>query len=650
MATRAESDSPTCVNFSDITREASPIEVVFQDLSYEVQVPKEFRRFPEERMRLLLKNLNGVFQPGKLTAIMGSSGAGKTTLLSVLAGSGVRGKITGEIRLNGVECASKKLRDVSGFVFQDDILLPNMKVKEAIDMSALLRLPDAVGKTERESRVNDTLDLLQIRHAEGTIVGSPLQKGISGGERKRTSIGMEMVINPSMLFLDEPTTGLDTFTAFSVIKSLSDLASSGRTVITTIHQPSTDIFELFDNLLLMSRGEIVYFGPAKESLAYFEQLGYICPTYSNPTDYYFMHVIREFGSLPQNVEDEESDSDGTDESLEQEALTQSIKKSEQEKCDERIEGLISAWKNSELHQKMLEYVEEPKVMGISSANLRQHPTVWRQFVFLFGRAGKNLIRNHGLTISRLVQAIFLGLIVGLTYLDSNQYTVNVQVISKSGALYFFAINSFFAAATQVLSLFAEEKYVFFREYQGGYYSLMPYYLSKTIVEIPGQIFGPFLMVLIAYYLIGLNPPFSCYLMDGLLTALNALCGNAAGTLISALIDDLSAAMAIAPVVFLPLILVSGIFVAEMYGFIQWIRYISPMYYSFSGMMSVEFSRTFPNCDEANEVCDGSRAFEILNYQPVFSSGVCVVFLVTIYVALWWCGFFALWFKSRQIVQ
>ncbi|PJF17403.1 hypothetical protein PSACC_02790 [Paramicrosporidium saccamoebae] len=658
---------------------STQLELVFRDLEYTVPLAKKHRGPDGAKERKLLCGLTGAFRPGRLTAVMGSSGAGKTTLLSVLAGNTKTGKIEGSVFVNGEPYTGSMLKEISGFVFQDDVLLPTMTVYESIAMSALLRTPKSVSKEERKRRVEDIIGILHLDKARDTRIGSPLQKGISGGERKRTAIGMEMVVNPGMLFLDEPTTGLDTFTAFTVILSLSRLAKLGRTVVATIHQPSSEIFGLIDDLLILSRGRVAYFGPADKTVDYFARNGYQCPQYSNPPDYIFMQVLREFGSIQ---EDDDGEDEHKEEAMDvlaplssnrepvqadslseinaagtgQVEATQPARaspaadeehKTAQEVCDKRIENMLATWLASPENEELGKYCKDLEVKGVAYSALRQRAPLLTQFKYLFKRAGLNFLRNRMLLGSRLFQSIFLGVIIGLVYLDTNQYPVSVQIRNKSGALFFIATNVFFAASTQILSIFGVEKPVFYREYQGGYYTVAAYYMSKTLVEVPGQIIGPFLLVIICYYMIGLNPAFSDYLMVATLAAFGALCGNAYGTLIVSLVDDLNIALTIAPLCILPLLIVSGIFVAQLPTYLNWLKYISPIYYAFSGMLQTEFSRTFPNCNPANERCEGQRAIDELSFADTFPPGVNIVFLATIFAFLWTAGFIALYIGAKR---
>ena len=180
-----------------------------------------------------------------------------------------------------------------------------MTVSEALYMSALLKLPETISKEEKVNIVNEMISILHLEKCKDTIVGDSIIKGISGGERKRLSVGMEMIMNPSIIFLDEPTSGLDTYTAYSLIKSLKNITSTGRTVVATIHQPSSDILRLFDDLIILNHGKIIYQGEVNNLVNYFDNLGYKCPEYSNPSDYLFMTILNPLDF--QNINDEKND-------------------------------------------------------------------------------------------------------------------------------------------------------------------------------------------------------------------------------------------------------------------------------------------------------------------------------------------------------
>lgn len=236
----------------------------------------------------ILSGISGIASPGQITAVMGASGAGKSTFLDILARKNKRGTTTGSMYVNGEKLIDRDYKNVIGYVDQEDALLPTLTVKETIMTSALLRLPGDMGRPVKDRRVTEVMQQLGIYHIRDQIIGSEegQGRGISGGEKRRVGIACELVTSPSILFLDEPTSGLDAFNAFNVVECLVTLAKTyNRTVIFTIHQPRSNIVALFDNLILLAKGETVYSGPLASCQSYFEQIGYHCPPGFNIADY-----------------------------------------------------------------------------------------------------------------------------------------------------------------------------------------------------------------------------------------------------------------------------------------------------------------------------------------------------------------------------
>ncbi|MCJ1414761.1 hypothetical protein MMC32_001089 [Xylographa parallela] len=244
----------------------------------------------------ILSDVRGIAHPGQVMAIMGASGAGKTTFLDILARKNKRGVVEGQFYVNGEKVIDAEYRSVIGFVDQDDTMLPTLTVHETILNSALLRLPRDMGKSTKEQKVYEVEKQLGIYHIKDQLIGSEEGKGrgISGGEKRRVGIACELVTSPSILFLDEPTSGLDAFNAFNVVECLVTLAKNyNRTVIFTIHQPRSNIVALFDQLMLLAKGRVVYSGPFSSCQQYFDSIGYSCPPGFNIADYLVdltMHV------------------------------------------------------------------------------------------------------------------------------------------------------------------------------------------------------------------------------------------------------------------------------------------------------------------------------------------------------------------------
>jgi len=238
----------------------------------------------------ILKDVFGKAEVGKTTAIMGASGAGKTSLFQVLTGRlPTQGDLVqeGEIFLGGVKVdpRNREHRKLFGYVAQEDSLHETSTPREALRFSAKLRLPRTTTDDEIEALVDKKLKALGLEQAADTIIGGGFKKGISGGQKKRVSIGVELIASPSIIFLDEPTSGLDSYAAAQVMQLLDDVAKAGNIVLFTIHQPSSKVFSSFDNLILLNKGQIMHQGSVANIGADFSTAGFPMPDNYNPADW-----------------------------------------------------------------------------------------------------------------------------------------------------------------------------------------------------------------------------------------------------------------------------------------------------------------------------------------------------------------------------
>ncbi|GKA36475.1 pleiotropic drug resistance protein 1-like protein [Tanacetum coccineum] len=240
-----------------------PHSITFDDVKYSVDMPQEMKdQGVGENRLLLLKGVSGAFRPGVLTALMGVSGAGKTTLMDVLAGRKTGGYIEGDIKVSGYPKKQETFARISGYCEQNDIHSPHVTVYESLIYSAWLRLASDVDENQRKAFVDQVMDLVELNPLKDSLVGLPGVNGLSTEQRKRLTIAVELVANPSIIFMDEPTSGLDARAAAIVMRAVRNTVDTGRTVVCTIHQPSIDIFEAFDELFLMKRGGLeLYVGP-----------------------------------------------------------------------------------------------------------------------------------------------------------------------------------------------------------------------------------------------------------------------------------------------------------------------------------------------------------------------------------------------------
>ena len=548
-----------------------PIDIVFQNLSYTIKDEVQSKINKKEIQKIILNNLNGYFSHGKLTGIIGPSGAGKTSLIELLSGQSKTGIVTGNLFLNGNPSDINIMKKISGFVFQDDIILKTMTVKEALYMSALLRLPETISNEEKENKVNEMISLLHLENCKDTIVGDSLSKGISGGERKRLSVGMEMITNPSIIFLDEPTSGLDTYSAYSLMNNLKYLTNTGRTVISTIHQPSSDILRLFDDIIILNKGKIIYLGEVNNLVNYFSSIGYKCPEYTNPSDFIFMNILN---PITFNFDNKINNNNNL------------------KSVEEKDKYILESFTKSGMEKTILDkcnLINNNKIK-LSEKSHKYKPSLCLQLKFLLKRHLKNLIRNKSILRTKIGQSIGLGLIIGLTFLNIPGSDAKAQVQDRNGSLFISSFSQVLLPIIGTLALFSLERPIILREISSGYYNSLSYYLSKMIIEIPLQIIITFITCTIIYWLCLFQKTFKKYIIFVGIVLLGSLCGLSIGTAIATASKNVNLALQIAPFCIIPLILFSGLLINcdSIPPYFTWIQYISPVRYMYQEVYKNEF--------------------------------------------------------------
>ncbi|KAE9462215.1 hypothetical protein C3L33_05882, partial [Rhododendron williamsianum] len=377
-----------------------PAFLVWEDLT--VVLPKN------GTTRRLLSGLTGYAEPGRIMAIMGPSGSGKSTLLDCLAGRLSRNVVmTGNILLNG-----KKRRlgyGVVAYVTQDDILLGTLTVRETITYSAYLRLPSTMSKEEVHDIVEGTIMEMGLEECSDRLIGNWHLRGVSGGEKKRVSIALEILTRPNLLFLDEPTSGLDSASAFFVIQTLRNVARDGRTVVSSIHQPSSEVFALFDDLFLLSGGESIYFGEAKRAVQFFAEAGFPCPSRRNPSDHFLRCINSDFDVVTATLKGSQRlrEVPTSSDPLTNLATVQ-------------IKGmLIEKYRRSEHAAKARARVRELSTIQTHEVETKTGSQAgwWMQLSTLIRRSSLNMSRDVGYYWLRLIIYILVSFGVGTIYFD-----------------------------------------------------------------------------------------------------------------------------------------------------------------------------------------------------------------------------------------
>mmetsp|Transcript_49349 Transcript_49349/g.119684 ORF Transcript_49349/g.119684 Transcript_49349/m.119684 type:complete len:738 (+) Transcript_49349:311-2524(+) len=509
----------------------------------------------EAEDRPLLKDVWGEVPEQQTTAIMGPSGAGKTSLLNILAGrANSRGRlvIDSDVRLNNfkVDPTDISVRKHIAFVAQDDSLQVTSTPREAIYFSAKLRLPRATPEKNLVKLTNRMLSELGLEHCADTYVGGALLKGISGGERKRTSVGVELVTRPAMVFLDEPTSGLDSFSAVQLCQVLKKVANAGSSVLFTIHQPSSEIFNAFDRLILMNKGRVMFQGLVTEVPGYFAERNHPLPKNYNPADW-IMNVAQA----------------NPIEQLEKDGFFPLDERKLPDAFVEVAEGKDELGITLTEHHLAGDYDDSP-------------PGIPTQLKMLFTRELKNIARDTASIGARFGLTIFLSLLIGLIFRDvgATDPTVPQNLNSSFGALIMVLMMGMFGTAQPALLAFPEERPVFLREYSTNHYSVFSYFLSRLSMEMFVTGLQVLVQVLISYFLINFQSGFAifwanCYALAMSSTALAVLLGCS--------VEDPKLGQEMLPLLFVPQMLFAGFFVAPelIPVWLRWAQYLCSLTYS-----------------------------------------------------------------------
>ncbi|KAJ8923411.1 hypothetical protein NQ315_001969, partial [Exocentrus adspersus] len=574
--------------------------------------------------RPILQDIDGLVRPGQILAVMGPSGCGKTTLLNALSG---RLKLdSGQIFLNRDPLCKRWKRKIC-YVLQQDIFFPDLSLRQTLEYTARLRLPETMSHSQKMQYVDHIIDVLELTNCQDTIIGDYLKRGLSGGEKKRANIACELLTNPSLMLLDEPTSGLDSHAAHSLMMTLKRYAvSEGKTVVITLHQPSSQIFHLCDKLLLLCNGQTAYYGDTCKVVDFFSMIGLNIMPHYNPADF-ILEQVKGPSELRQRIILAAKEArKNKDYPIELSQDSQYIT----DKYNEHSNKIVPASHGPypSLEQDTLNSME-PDVRRLwldthshASSSVSSEtsdsdcyfswPTsFWTQFKVLSQR---NFQEARPRMLSKLywVQTIGLGILAGLLWfqLERNEDALHdIQGWMFFSTTYWMLFSHFGA-----LSSFPPEREVINKERQSGAYRLSAYYLAKMIGELPLTITLPAVYHLISYPMLGFHSPFVFLTLLGFLL-LNTIVAQSVGFFIGACCMDMQVSITISALYTLATQLFGGYLATNIPTWLTWMRYMSMVHYAYQNMQIIEFGEGLPiKCADQSKfkICTKS------SYIPVSS--------------------------------
>lgn len=419
----------------------------------------------------ILSSSYGYVAAGRVLALMGPSGSGKSTLLNVLAHRAAtsQARVRGNVMLNGRQVGKGHIRQLSSYVEQEDALIGSLTVRETISFSAKLALGSSVSSSECQRRADALIESFGLRNQTDTIVGTPLQKGISGGQKRRLSIATQLVTSPKLLFLDEPTSGLDSAASREVMSYISDLAKKHRIiVIVSIHQPSSAVFTFFDHLLLLSAGRTCFFGCTQEALTYFERIGFSVPINTNPAEYMLDLVNADF------TKDSSS-------------------------ADERMATIHTAWSSSWENKQVVQLIDSQMadLTKYSLSKIDSASILYATLILLH----RNFVKSYRDLLAygtRVIMYLCLAIMMGTVWLRLSYDQSSIQPFIN--AIFFGGAFMSFMAVAYVPSII-EDLLMFKKEHANGLYGPLSFTVANFFIGIPYLFIIAVLFSVVSYWLV-----------------------------------------------------------------------------------------------------------------------------------------------------
>ncbi|RRT32361.1 hypothetical protein B296_00058960 [Ensete ventricosum] len=607
-----------------------PITLKFEEVVYKVRVGGGggggwWRRSSSPAEKTILNGITGVVCPGEMLAMLGPSGSGKTTLLTALGGR-LGGKLSGKITYNG-HPFSGAIKRRTGFVAQDDVLYPHLTVTETLTFTALLRLPGTLTRAEKAHQAQQVISELGLtRVAHSMIGGARGVRGVSGGERKRVSIGLELLVDPSLLLLDEPTSGLDSTTAARIVGTLKRLAAEkGRTVVTTIHQPSSRLYRMFDKLVLLSEGSAIYYGRAAAAVDYFAMVGFASPIDGvNPADLLLdlangTYTYHGAGISPDSTYASENGGDGG--GLQQE------KKAVKEALIGAYDRNIATRLKAELCAVDLNNYGYTREMANAMKREQWCTSWWEQFTVLLSRGLKER-RHEAFNKLRIFQVLSVATLGGLLWWHTPTSHIQDRVrkrfeeeeltspSSSTALIFFFSVFWGFFPLYNAVFTFPQERPMLRKEQASGMYRLSSYFLARTAGDLPMELALPTAFTFIIYWMGGLKPDPVAFLLSLLVVLFSVLVAQSLGLAVGAILMDVKQATTLASVTTLVFLMAGGYYVQQIPPFIVWLKYLSYSFYCYKLLLGVQFSQ-----HDAYQCSGGGVMCPVIEYPAIKSVGL-----------------------------
>ncbi|KIV94340.1 hypothetical protein PV10_02114 [Exophiala mesophila] len=537
----------------------------------------------------ILTNSQGIVNAGELLAIMGPSGSGKTTLLNALAfrEAAAGATTTGDVLANGQKLDWKKIRQLSSYVEQEDALIGSLTVRETMKFAAGLALPSHISSKERKQRIDDLIASFGLQGQRDTIVGTPIKKGLSGGQKKRLGVASRLVTDPRILFLDEPTSGLDSSLSFEVMSYIKSIAKQNQlVVIASIHQPSTSTFKLFDKLCLLSRGKTCYFGPLQKAHSYFNDIGYPMPTETNPAEFYLDMINTDLAK-------------------------------EDDEIFKRTNHIIQSWSSGEQSSKLAEDIQKTQSLATNEKEVPDlekmalgKPSAWMIPLVLLQRSWIKACRDIVAYHIRIVMYLGLAILMGTVFLRMGSSQRYIQ--SFINAIFFgSAFMSFMAVA--YVPAFLEDRATFTKERANGLVGPLAFMVSNFIIGLPFLFIIAVLFSVVAYFLSNFRTTGDAFMMYTMWLFLDLLAAESLVVLVSALFPVFVISLAVTAFANGLWMCVDGFLVPMniLNPFWKYVfHYIDYQSYVFQGMMVNEFKDRTYNCDRVGDGFQCSYASEL----------------------------------------